>query len=220
MFEFPTAAQVYHTALGTQLAGDRQELLALLPAESVELIMTSPPFALLRKKAYGNEEQADYVAWLNGFGRAAYRVLKPSGSFVLDLGGAYERGKPVRSLYNFRVLINFCDSLGYYLAEEFFWFNPAKLPSPIEWANKRKIRAKDAVNTVWWFSKTELPKADVTKVLAPYSEPTARAIQHAFRLICPSSSSNSSPIPGTWCETSSRDQTPPAMSQTNFSGDG
>jgi site-specific DNA-methyltransferase (cytosine-N4-specific) len=132
--------------------------------------MTSPPFALLRKKSYGNEDQEEYVQWLTEFGAAVYRVLKPTGSFVLDLGGAYQRGKPVRSLYNFRVLLAFCDDLGYHLAEEFFWFNPAKLPSPIEWVNKRKIRAKDAVNTVWWFSKGEYPKADITKVLAPYSE--------------------------------------------------
>lgn len=41
---------------------------------------------------------------------------------------------------------------------------------PIEWVNKRKMRAKDAVNTVWWFSKTEWPNADITKVLAPYSD--------------------------------------------------
>jgi DNA modification methylase len=170
MFDFPAAAQVYGTALGTQLTGDSRELLTLLPDECIDLIMTSPPFALLRQKTYGNEQQADYVAWLNSFGRAAHRVLKPTGSFVLDLGGAYERGKPIRSLYNFRVLIDYCDSLGYCLAEEFFWFNPAKLPSPIEWVNKRKIRAKDAVNTVWWLSKTDFPKADVTKVLAPYSE--------------------------------------------------
>jgi DNA modification methylase len=170
MFDFPTDAQVYGTGFGTQLTGDSRQLLTLLPDESIDLIVTSPPFALLRQKTYGNELQADYVAWLNGFGQAAKRVLKPTGSFVLDLGGAYERGKPIRSLYNFRVLIDFCDNLGYCLAEEFFWFNPAKLPSPIEWVNKRKIRAKDAVNTVWWFSKTEFPKADVTKVLAPYSE--------------------------------------------------
>src|SRR5271157_2497794 len=170
MFNFPIASQVYATDSGTQLTGDSRELLALLPADSIDLIMTSPPFALLRQKTYGNELQADYVTWLRGFGQAAHRVLKSSGSFILDLGGAYERGKPIRSLYNFRVLIDFCDNLGYCLAEEFFWFNPAKLPSPIEWVNKRKIRAKDAVNTVWWFSKTESPKADVTKVLAPYSE--------------------------------------------------
>ena len=79
-------------------------------------------------------------------------------------------GKPVRSLYNYRVLLDFCDRLGYELAEEFFWFNPAKLPSPIEWVNKRKIRAKDAVNTIWWFSRSAEPKADVTRVLVPYSE--------------------------------------------------
>jgi site-specific DNA-methyltransferase (cytosine-N4-specific) len=63
-----------------------------------------------------------------------------------------------------------CDEFGWNLAEEFFWYNPAKLPSPIEWVNKKKIRAKDAVNTIWWFSKEDTPKADVTKVLVPYSD--------------------------------------------------
>lgn len=56
------------------------------------------------------------------------------------------------------------------MAEEFFWYNPSKLPSPIEWVNKRKIRVKDAVNTVWWFAKSDFPKADVKNVLTPYSE--------------------------------------------------
>ena len=94
----------------------------------------------------------------------------PDGSFVLDLGGAYQKGIPARSLYNFRVPIRFCDELGFFLAEDFYWFNPSKLPSPIEWVNKRKMRVKDSVNTVWWFSKTEWPKADVTQVLAEYSD--------------------------------------------------
>lgn len=162
--------EVYRTPLGVQVCGDSRDVLRLLPEHSVDLIVTSPPFALLRKKAYGNEGQGDYVAWLLEFGRAALPVLKDTGSFVLDLGGAYQQGRPVRSLYNFRVLLEFCDALGYRLAEEFFWYNPAKLPSPIEWVNKRKIRAKDAVDTIWWFSKTDNPKADVAKVLVPYSE--------------------------------------------------
>lgn len=169
-FELPRETHVYATPLGLQVCADSRTILDALPRESVDLILTSPPFALLRQKRYGNEDQADYVAWLVEFGKAAFRVLKPSGSFVMDLGGAYQRGRPVRSLYNFRVLLEYCDTLGYHLAEEFFWYNPAKLPSPIEWVNKRKIRAKDAVNTVWWFSKTESPKADVTRVLVPYSE--------------------------------------------------
>lgn len=169
-FDFPRDKHVYRTPRGLQLCGDSVELLAHLPDQSVDLVMTSPPFALLRQKAYGNEDQDQYVEWLGRFGEAAYRVLKSSGSFVLDLGGAYKRGKPVRSLYNYRVLLDFCDHLGYELAEEFFWFNPSKLPSPIEWVNKRKIRAKDSVNTVWWFSRSSAPKADVTRVLVPYSE--------------------------------------------------
>jgi site-specific DNA-methyltransferase (cytosine-N4-specific) len=134
----------------------------------VDLIVTSPPFALLRRKPYGNRDQAEYVAWLLEFAQAAHRVLKDTGSFVLDIGGAYQRGVPVRSLYPYRVLLGFCDDLGYHLAEEFFWHNPSKLPSPIEWVNKRKIRAKDSVNNVFWFSKTEWPKADISRVRQPY----------------------------------------------------
>jgi site-specific DNA-methyltransferase (cytosine-N4-specific) len=72
-------------------------------------------------------------------------------------------------LYNYRVLLRLCDEHSFYLAEEFFWHNPAKLPSPIEWVNNRKIRAKDSVNTVWWLAKSENPKANVSNVLAPYS---------------------------------------------------
>ena len=110
------------------------------------------------------------MAWLAQFARLVQRKLKDDGSFVLDLGGAYEPGSPTRSLYNFRVPIHFCDELGFHLAEDFYWFNPSKLPSPIEWVNKRKLRAKDAVNTVWWFGKTRWPKANVSKVLAEYSD--------------------------------------------------
>ena len=98
------------------------------------------------------------------------RKLRDDGSFVIDLGGAYQKGVPSRSLYNFRLLLRLVDEIGFHLAEDFYWFNPSKLPSPIEWVNKRKMRAKDAVNTVWWLSKTAWPKADITRVLSPYSE--------------------------------------------------
>lgn len=163
-------ACVYKTALGQAVCGDSRDLLATIPDGTVNLIITSPPFALLRQKEYGNKSEHDYVDWLIEFARLVHRKLRDDGSFVLDIGGAYQKGVPTRSLYNFRVLTRFCDEIGFYLAEDFYWFNPAKLPSPIEWVNKRKIRAKDAVNTVWWFSKTEWPKADITQVLAPYSE--------------------------------------------------
>lgn len=161
---------LYTTSYGAAYVGNSLLLLDQVETDSVDLVLTSPPFALQRKKAYGNVEQEDYVDWLFEFCKKVYRVLSPTGSFVLDLGGAYQSKRPVRSLYNYRVLIKLCDELEFRLAEEFFWFNPAKLPSPIEWVNKRKIRAKDAVNTVWWLSKTDNPKANVSNVLVPYSE--------------------------------------------------
>ncbi len=165
-----TTRSLYRTNLGGAYVGDACALMAELPDASIDLVVTSPPFALRRQKTYGNVTEAEYVDWLVPFAREVRRVLKDSGSFVLDLGGTYQAGYPSRSLYNFRVLIKFCDDLKFHLAEDFYWFNPAKLPSPIEWVNKRKIRAKDSVNTIWWFSKTSEPKADVRKVLVPYSD--------------------------------------------------
>ena len=131
-------APLYVTKLGSAVVGDSLDLLEHLPEASVDLVMTSPPFALQRQKDYGNKPQEEYVDWLTQFAREVHRILKDTGSFVLDLGGAYEKGRPVRSLYNYRVVIRFCDELGFRLAEEFFWYNPAKLPSPIEWVDKRK----------------------------------------------------------------------------------
>lgn len=161
---------LYTTEFGAAYLGDSLELLDHIEPSSIDLVITSPPFALQREKSYGNVDQASYVDWLLTFCEKIHRILSPRGSFVLDLGGAYQKGRPVRSLYNYRILIRLCDELDFRLAEEFFWHNPAKLPSPIEWVNKRKLRAKDAVNTVWWLSKDDNPKADITRVLVPYSE--------------------------------------------------
>lgn len=88
LFELPEKFQVYWTQYGLQVCADSLEILNLLPEDSIDLIVTSPPFALLRQKSYGNEEQTAYVEWLTIFGHAAFRVLKTTGSFVLDLGGA------------------------------------------------------------------------------------------------------------------------------------
>lgn len=159
----------YTTKFGSTYCGDSLDLLKVLPDNSIHLVMTSPPFALLRKKEYGNKDQHEYIEWLGQFAKLVLQKLKPDGSFVIDMGGAYQKGVPSRSLYNFKTLIHFCEDIGFHLAEDFYWFNPSKLPSPIEWVNKKKVRAKDSVNTVWWLSKTAHPKADVRKVLVPYS---------------------------------------------------
>lgn len=167
----------YSTNNGCCICGDSLEILGEFEDESIDLLITSPPFALQRQKEYGNQAQNEYVDWFLAFAKIVKKKLKPSGSFVVDLGGAYCKGRPVRSLYQYRLLIRMCDELGFNLAEEFYWYNPAKLPSPIEWVNKRKIRAKDSVNTNWWFSITDTPKADVRNVLVPYSDSMRKLLQ-------------------------------------------
>lgn len=160
----------YSTGLGKCLCGDSNELLKHLKDSSIDLIVTSPPYALQRKKEYGGLEQDEYVDWLCSFAETAFPKIKDTGSLVFDIGGAYEKGQPIYSLYQFRVLIKLCDELGYKLAQPFYWHNPSALPSPIEWVNKRKLRAKSSIETCWWVCKSSACKADVTQVLAPYSD--------------------------------------------------
>lgn len=160
----------YSTMYGRCICGDSMSELPKLGDKSINLVVTSPPFSLLRKKPYGNENQDDYVGWLCGFGELVYRKLRDDGSFVIDIGGAYEKGEPSYSLYQFRTLIRMVDEVGFRLAQPFYWHNPSALPAPVEWVNKRKLRAKASVDTVWWLCKDpKACKADVRKVLTPYS---------------------------------------------------
>lgn len=172
--EAPSITPLYRVARGTAYAGD--SLLGMkkyLRDESVSLFMTSPPFALTKAKEYGNKSEDDYIDWFRQFAEVMWDKLKADGSLVLDLGGAYRRGRPVRSLYQFKLLIELCEQLGsrnFHLAQEFFWFNPSKMPLPAQWVNVERSRVKDSVNVVWWLSKTERPKADNRSVLTPYSK--------------------------------------------------
>ena len=176
---------LYMADKGKAVVGDSLVLMRKIPGNSVNLVITSPPFALQRQKEYGNKDQAEYIGWILNFTQEVHRIIKEDGSFVIDLGGAYQRGLPIRSLYNFRLLIRMCDEQGWKLAEEFFWYNPAKLPSPIEWVNKRKIRAKDSVNTVWWLSKSDFPKADVRNVLTEYSGRMKKLLEDSAKFYTP-----------------------------------
>jgi site-specific DNA-methyltransferase (cytosine-N4-specific) len=161
--------------------GDSLEYMATLKAESIDLIITSPPFGLVRKKDYGNVESHEYIDWFRPFGEHFRRILKPSGSLVVDIGGAWIPGQPTRSLYHFELAITLCRELGFYLAQEFFWWNPSKLPSPAEWVTVRRIRVKDAVDLIWWFSVTPWPKASNKRVLSPYSNAMKGLLKNGYR---------------------------------------
>lgn len=171
----------YQTGFGAAYLGDSQELLAKLPDSSVNLVFTSPPYALHFKKAYGNVSKADYVEWFLGFAREIFRVLKDDGSFVLNIGGSYNKGTPTRSLYHFKLMIALVEEVNFHLAQECFWHNPAKMPVPAEWVTVRRVRIKDSVEYVWWFSKTPWPKADNRNVLRPYSPDMLRLAKRGVK---------------------------------------
>jgi len=171
----------FRTALGSAYCGKAEDLLPRLPDESINLIFTSPPYALHFKKDYGNVDQDEYVDWFLGFAAEFRRVLKPDGSLVINLGGSWRPGHPVRSLCHFEVLIRLVREHSFHLAQEFFWYNPAKLPAPAEWVTVRRIRVKDAVEALWWLSKSTNPKADNRQVLTEYSEDMKRLLKRGYR---------------------------------------
>jgi len=170
----PSFSPYYSTALGDAYLANSLELLKAMPDASVNAVVTSPPYALHFKKEYGNAAKRDYVEWFLPFAAEIHRILADDGSFVLNIGGSYNEGVPTRSLYHFKLLIALVERIGFHLAQECFWFNPAKMPMPAEWVTVRRIRVKDAVEYVWWLSKTPWPKADNRAVLKPYSKDMER----------------------------------------------
>jgi len=170
----------YKKQYGAAYLGDSLNILDNFKDNSINLILTSPPFALTRKKEYGNKDSEEYVSWFFNFAKQFKRLLKDDGSLVIDLGGAYLPGSPVRSIYQYELLIKLCKELDFYLAQEFFHYNPARLPSPTEWVNVRRIRVKDSVNVVWWLSKSLFPKADNRKVLKPYSKSMEQLLKNGY----------------------------------------
>lgn len=181
MYDESRLTTCFETPLGQALLGDSLDLLLGGAAEhSVDLIVTSPPFGLVRKKSYGNEDADEYCDWFRPFAEGFKRALKPNGSLVIDIGGAWKPGTPTRSLYHFELLIMLCKEYGFHLCQEHFWWNPSKLPTPAEWVNVRRVRVKDAVNCIWWLSKTPWPKASNKRVLVPYSDSMQDLLKNGY----------------------------------------
>lgn len=172
----------YETKNGQIVLGDSSLYLSeSVQPKSVDLIMTSPPFGLVRKKSYGNADADDYLEWFRPFAEAMKRVLKDNGSLVIDIGGAWIPGQPTRSLYHFKLLIMLCEEFGFHLAQDFYWWNPSKLPTPAEWVTVRRIRVKDAINCIWWLSPTPWPRADNRRVLQPYSDSMKQLLKNGYK---------------------------------------
>ena len=164
----------YNTPLGSMYQGKSEDVLEnhLLPKiqGEVDLILTSPPFPLNRKKSYGNLQGEEYVKWLCSFAPLFSDCLSETGSIVIELGNAWESGRPTMSTLPIEALLAFRRAGDFYLCQEFISYNPARLPSPVQWVNVERIRVKDAFSRLWWMSPNMKPKADNRRVLREYSK--------------------------------------------------
>jgi DNA modification methylase len=164
----------YETEMGSFILGKAEDVLTSKACEQlkkqVDLIFTSPPFPLNTKKRYGNLKGEEYLKWLASMAKPLKTLLKPKGSIVIELGNAWEEGKPVMSTLALRALLAFQEAGEFSLCQQFVWNNPAKLPSPAQWVNIERIRLKDAYTHLWWMSGSDRPYADNRHVLTEYSD--------------------------------------------------
>lgn len=164
----------YNTQFGRFICDSSLNVLDSLEDNSINLIVTSPPFSNQRKKKYTNFDevpQNEYVDWLLQFAKSSYNKLAPNGSLVIDIRSAYEKGKAVESLYPYEFLLRMVKELNYNLCQTVYWNNTSALPLPIQYVNIEKIRLKNSLNMNMWFTKAPdgRCKANNKKVLIPYS---------------------------------------------------
>ena len=128
----------HETDSGTYHLGDSAELLGTdLGRElrgRVQLILTSPPFPLNRKKSYGNFAGQEYKEWFVGMAPLFADLLTEDGSIVIEMGNSWVSGRPVQSLLHLESLIGFVNNPGtdLRLCQQFVCFNPSRLPSPAQ----------------------------------------------------------------------------------------
>jgi DNA modification methylase len=162
----------YKTKRGRLLHGSIEDALDSNLANykgRVDLIFTSPPFPLNRKKQYGNLKGDEYLDWLAKLAPRLVKLLKPTGSFVMELGNAWEQGRPVMSLLPLQALMKVLEAGKLNLCQQFVCHNPARLPSPAQWVTIDRIRVKDSFTNVWWMAPSDRPKANNRQVLVEYS---------------------------------------------------
>ena len=144
----------------------------------VSLLLTSPPFPLNRKKKYGNLQGTEYTKWLSDLAILFKDYLKKNGSIVIEVGNSWEPGLPVMSTLALKSLLAFLEKGGFYLCQQFIWYNSAKLPTPAQWVNVDRCRVKDSFTHIWWMSKTPKPKANNKRVLKEYSKSMKKLLKN------------------------------------------
>ena len=127
--------------------GDCLDVMKALPSDSVDLVVTSPPYADARAHTYGGVKPDDYVPWFCERGAEIYRILKPTGSFVLNIKEKAVDGE--RHPYVLELILALKREAGFRWVEEYIWHKTTSAPG------KWKYRFRDAWERILHFSKTK-----------------------------------------------------------------
>ena len=138
--------------------GDSKEQLKWLPANSIDLIITSPPYADQRKSTYGGIRADKYVEWFLPISKELLRVLKPTGTFILNIKEKVIDGE--RSTYVMELIIEMRKQ-GWIWTEEFIWHKKNSYPG--KWPN----RFRDSWERLLQFNKDRKFKMYQEEVMVP-----------------------------------------------------
>lgn len=141
--------------------GDCEEILKMLPDNSVDLIFTSPPYADQRKKTYGGIHPDDYVDWFLPKAEQMLRVLKPTGTFILNIKEKVVNGE--RSTYVLELIIEMRKQ-GWLWTEEFIWHKKNCYPG--KWPN----RFRDTWERLLQFNKQKKFNMYQEEVMVPMGD--------------------------------------------------
>ena len=170
---------IFTTDSGAFLWGLAEDAIGHVEDASVAAIWTSPPYPLLTQKRYGDPHAAGvgYVDWLSGMVESWLPKLDgDDASILLNLGDAWMPGMPSISTYQERLIVRLEDRLGLKLAQRFTWWNTSAPPGPTLWTCIRKVRVKQAAETIWWLSRSGHARGDNQRVLLPYADDRPAAV--------------------------------------------
>lgn len=126
--------------------GDSREVLKKLADNSVDLIFTSPPYADQRESTYGGIHPDKYVSWFMNISKELLRVMKPDGTFVLNIKEKVVKGE--RSTYVLELILEMRKQ-GWLWTEEFIWHKKNSYPG--KWPN----RFRDSWERLLQFNKSK-----------------------------------------------------------------
>lgn len=158
------------------VCGDCLEVLKDVRSNSIDLIVTSPPYAD-QIKDYGDVvkkfKPEEYISWFLPRAKEFYRVLKENGSFVLNINDKTDG--VFQNIFVFKLVVELCENVGFNLVRDYIWYNPATPPNVF--SSGKMGRTKKSHEYCFWFSKSAEWTFNMDPIRKPYSDSMKKIIK-------------------------------------------